>query len=66
MKRNHVGPHHICALRYPSICTVVATELDRINHRGGYTDDNVQGVCHACHLKKTSTEGNAAQGHSVT
>lgn len=66
LKRKHVGPDKTCALGYVGICTTVATELDRIDNQGLYTPDNVAGVCHPCHLVKSSREGHTAQGHHLT
>jgi hypothetical protein len=62
LRRQHVGSGKKCVLKF-ACCTGVATELDRIDHRGDYTPGNVQGVCHECHQVKSSREGNAAQGH---
>lgn len=64
LKSNHVGPDKPCALGYVG-CTGIATELDRIDCHGGYTEGNVQGLCHHCHQRKTSQEGNRAQGANV-
>lgn len=64
LKANYVGTEKKCCLQFEG-CTGTAQELDRIDNRGDYAPGNLQGVCHACHLKKTSAEGNAAQGHSV-
>jgi hypothetical protein len=55
-----------CQIGYPDICTGKATQLDRINCYGGYTDDNCEGLCEPCHRRKSSMEGHAASGHAVT
>ncbi len=47
-------------------CTGAAAEVDRINSMLGYVDSNVQGCCRNCHAKKTSREGNLAQGNRVS
>lgn len=48
-----------------TICTrVPSTEVDHITpkHQGGEdTDENLRGVCRACHRTKTASEGNAAR-----
>lgn len=49
-----------CQLRYAGICTGVATEVDRADNTEDYTLNGSQSCCHACHLRKTSAEGNAA------
>ncbi len=46
---------------------VPSTEVDHITpkHKGGEdTDENLRGVCHRCHQKKTTAEGNAARRSS--
>lgn len=55
-----------CQIGYPDICTGKATQLDRIDCNGGYSDSNCQGLCQACHRRKSSLEGHAAKGHAVT
>lgn len=49
-----------CALRYPDICTSVATEVDHIkgwkNQREFWDKRNWQPVCKRCHSRKTARE----------
>lgn len=47
-------------------CTVVSTEVDHIaNIECGGTDnpDNLRGVCHSCHQRKTKREATAGRSH---
>jgi len=57
-----------CQIRYVGICTGTATHMDHIvplSKGGADTDANSQSACAPCHKRKTSVEGNAAQGHRV-
>lgn len=60
------GAGYRCQLRYEDICTGLATQVDRIDNEGDYTDHNCQAVCVPCHRHKTSVEGHRAQGHNVS
>jgi hypothetical protein len=53
-----------CEIRYPTICLIVATEVDRIDNQKDYSLGNCQGGCTPCHRRKTSIEGHQAQGHT--
>jgi hypothetical protein len=54
-----------CEIGYVGVCTGIATEVDRKDNSGDYTEGNCQAACHECHVKKTSIEGHKARGHSV-
>jgi len=47
------------------MCLIRASQLDRINASGDYTDGNVAAVCTLCHRAKSSDEGHLAAGHKV-
>lgn len=51
-----------CQLRRPG-CIGLANEMDhKVNVKAGGSDDddNMQGVCHPCHQRKTNEEAQAA------
>lgn len=54
---------HRCQIGYRSVCVGIATQVDRIDNSGDYTEANCQAACEPCHIKKTSTEGHQAKGH---
>jgi 5-methylcytosine-specific restriction endonuclease McrA len=49
----------ICELRYEGVCTGTASEVDHINRGDDHSRGNLRAVCHRCHAKKSSAEGNA-------
>jgi len=53
-----------CQVRYFG-CDEVATQVDRIDNKLGYTLKNCQGICRSCHIFKSSDEGHEALGHAV-
>jgi 5-methylcytosine-specific restriction enzyme A len=56
-----------CQIGYLNICIGTATQVDRIDNTRGYEDDNnLAAACQPCHQRKSSNEGNAAQGHRTT
>jgi hypothetical protein len=65
-KRTLARANHRCQIRYPLICVIVATEVDRIDNEWGYrTPGNTAAACAACHARKTQWEAHTAQGHDV-
>jgi 5-methylcytosine-specific restriction endonuclease McrA len=50
---------YLCQLRYPGICTTVATQADHVRDRAIYGDnlDNLQGACRPCNLHKGKPSG---------
>jgi len=47
-------------------CLGAATQVDRIDNTLGYVEGNLEAACRPCHAKKSSREGNVAQGHRVS
>jgi hypothetical protein len=56
----------LCRLRYPGVCTGYSTEVDHVvaGSVGHVTDDELQGVCHDCHQRKSRREQAAAAAAS--
>ncbi|QTF81429.1 HNH endonuclease [Mycobacterium phage TarsusIV] len=48
----------ICELQWNG-CVGIASEVDHINRGNDHSRSNLQAVCHRCHAKKSSAEGNA-------
>ncbi len=55
---------HLCQIGDTG-CLGAATEVDRIDNTLGYVKENLQAACRHCHARKSSQEGNWAQGHDV-
>ncbi|QFG04480.1 HNH endonuclease [Mycobacterium phage Jeeves] len=49
----------ICELRTEDVCLGTASEVDHINRGNDHSRSNLRAVCHRCHAKKSSAEGNA-------
>lgn len=60
---------HLCQ---PCLTTGRPTEAEEVDHilpkaKGGTDDDeNLQAICHDCHVVKTAAEAAEAQGRTVT
>jgi 5-methylcytosine-specific restriction enzyme A len=52
---------HRCQLRYPGICTVVASHVDHRVAGDDHSLSNLQAACPACHGRKSAVEGVAAR-----
>jgi 5-methylcytosine-specific restriction protein A len=53
-----------CRLGYDG-CTVLSTEVDHIQRGDDHSLDNLQGLCHTCHQRKTIAERPASQRKRV-
>lgn len=48
----------ICQIGY-SVCTTAATDVDHTRRGDDHSRSNLRAACAACHLRKSSHEGNA-------
>lgn len=54
-----------CEIGWPG-CAGTATQVDRLDGVVDYVDiDGLRAACQPCHARRTSRQGNAAQGHRV-
>lgn len=64
MKRDN----HLCQPCLTKGRPTPATEVDHVKPKaqgGTEDDDNLQAICHACHVEKTEAEAARAQGRTV-
>lgn len=52
----------LCRLRYPGICTTVATDVDHAVAGDNHELTNLQAACRPCHKHKTNLEAQQARG----
>lgn len=50
---------YVCELQLEGVCLGRATEVDHIKRGDDHSRENLRAVCHRCHAKKSSAEGNA-------
>lgn len=49
----------ICEVRMEGVCVGRANEVDHIRRGDDHSRGNLRAICHKCHAKKSSAEGNA-------
>lgn len=54
--------HGRCQIQREDRCIGIATQVDRIDYRGGYEESNCQAACEPCHGWKSSMEAHHAKG----